>query len=72
MLEARVYPSDQWRLLSAQQNNNIQDMKVWGAWRGFNVPTAGLKLDNEGKLVIYQPFLPNLNLRISQVSASGT
>ena len=59
--EARVYSADQFRLLSSQQNNNIQEMKVREGWRGFDVPPECYKLDNEGKPVVDQYFVHNLN-----------
>ena len=40
MVEACVYPSDQWILLSLQQKKNIQEIKVCEGWRGFDVPPA--------------------------------
>ena len=46
-------------------------MKIREGWRGFDVPQAGYKLDNEVKSVVDQYFVNNLNSRISQVSASG-
>ena len=61
MAEARVYSADQFRLLSSQQNNNIQEMKVREGWRGFDVPPECYKLDNEGKPVVDQYFVHNLN-----------
>ena len=69
--EARVYPAYQWRLLSLQPKNNIKEMKICEEWRGFVVPPACYKLDNEGKLVVDQSFVHNLKSRIRQVSASG-
>ena len=45
-------------------------MKICDEWRGFDVPPAGYKLDNELKLLVYQSFAHNLNSIINQVSAS--
>ena len=69
MAEARVYPSDQWRLLSSQKKN--QEMRIREGWRGFDVPPEGYKLDNGGKPVVDQSFVHNLNSQIIQVGASG-
>ena len=61
MSEACVYPSDQCILLSLQQNKNIQEIKIREVWRSFDITPEGYKLDNEGKLVVDQYFLYNLN-----------
>ena len=52
LAEAFVYPADQWRLLSLQQNINFQEMKIFQEWRGFEVPPEKYKLDNEEKPII--------------------
>ena len=52
----------QWRLLSLQQKNNIQETKICKGWRGFDLPPGGYKIYNEGKLVVEQLFVHNLNL----------
>ena len=71
MVETRVYPEEQHILLSLQQNNNILDMKISEGWRGFDVLPVGYKLDNEGKPVVDQSFVHNLNSQIDQLSASS-
>ena len=45
-------------------------MNVPKVWRGFDLPPAGYKLENEGKLVVDQSFVQKLNLGINQVIAS--
>ena len=54
--EVCILPADQWRLLSFQQKNNIQEKKICKIWRGFNVPPVGYKIDNEGEPVVYSSF----------------
>ena len=54
-----------------QQNNTIQEIKIGEGWRGFDVPPADYKLENEVKPVVDQSFLHNLNSRINQVNKSG-
>ena len=46
-------------------------MIFFEGWRGFGVPPVDDKLDIEGKSVVDQSFVRNLNSRINQVSASG-
>ena len=71
MTEARVYPVYRWRILSLQQKNNIQEMEICEVWRGFDVSPECYKLYNEGKPVVDNSFVNNINSRISQVSVSG-
>ena len=46
-------------------------MKIREGWRGFDSPLEGYKLDNEGKPVVGQSFVHNLNSQTNQVSAYG-
>ena len=64
--ETRVYTVDRWRLISLQQNNIIQEIKICEGCRLFDVPPAGYKLDNEGKSVVYQFFFPTLTRELSK------
>ena len=38
MTDDCVYPAYQWRIISLQQKNNIQEMKIREGWRGFDAP----------------------------------
>ena len=52
------------------KNCNIQEMNIPKVWRCFELPPAGYKLENEGKLVGDQSFVHKLKPGINQVIAS--
>ena len=50
--------------VSSPLKKNIQEMKICEGWRGFDIPPPGYKLYNEGKPVVDQSFVHNLNSQI--------
>ena len=46
--EAKVYTSDEWSALSAQQRQQVQDLKIQDGWVNGSTPPPGCVLDQHG------------------------